>query len=345
MFSRSDHHHGCPPQLPTSPSITSTPETQPIPCPDRVLAHYHRLETLLESALATLALIQDADYPITYTSHALEVLEAVNRRVTAATMSPLPSPHSAPTPASSSSSSSASTPVPLTTTGTKTYARATAARPSGPPLPSSDQARPDVVIRLDSSPEAYLGYPPALLHAIRKATPGTKLIAGVRWTRNGNLIIQVDPNTASASTLIETHQESIWRAIKPILRLPDTHPPPVFELAEPWHSVVFHNLPASGRSCYTLPLVQESLRVGGFDNVVKAIALLCSDEELRRRIDGGIPVSMRVSVPTAAAAQQLIDTGGSIIGGRYQATHYIPKPRTSVQDMNSTTFATVDSAD
>lgn len=130
-----------------------------------------------------------------------------------------------------------------------------------------------------------------------------------------NLIIQVEQDTVSASMLIETHKDIIWRAIKPILRISDTHPPPVFESAESWHSVVFHKLPASGRSCYTLPLVQESLRTGGFDHVVKVIALLCSDEELRRRIDGGIPMSMRVSIPTAAAAQQLIDTGGTIIGG------------------------------
>ncbi|KAJ7893581.1 hypothetical protein B0H13DRAFT_2339612 [Mycena leptocephala] len=279
MFSCSDHHHDCPLQVPTPLSTTPPPETQPIPHSDRVRAHHQRLETLLESALATLALIQDADCPVAYTLHALE---------------------SASTPAAASSSTSASTPVPLTTTGTKTYAQAAASRPSSPPLPDSDPARPDI-----------------------KAIPGRKLIAGVRWTRNGNLIIQVEQDAASASMLIETHKDIIWRAIKPILRISDTHPPL-----------------SSGCSCYTLPLVQESLRTGGFDHVVKAIALLCSDEELRHRIDGGIPVSMRVSVPTAAAAQQLINTGGTIIGGRYHATHYIPKPRTAEQHPNSTASAT-----
>ncbi|KAJ7931881.1 hypothetical protein B0H13DRAFT_1857533 [Mycena leptocephala] len=110
MFSRSDHHHDCPPQVPTLPSTTSPPETQPTPCSDRVRAHRHRLETLLESALTTLALIQDADCLITYTFHALEVLEAVNRRVAASTMSPPLVPHSVPPPASATSVSTPALP-------------------------------------------------------------------------------------------------------------------------------------------------------------------------------------------------------------------------------------------
>ncbi|KAJ7867569.1 hypothetical protein B0H13DRAFT_1897500 [Mycena leptocephala] len=149
-----------------------SPETQPIPPSDHVRAHYQHLETLLESALATLALIQDADCPVTYTLHALEVLEAI-----------------------------------------------------------------------------YLAYPPVIMHAIQKAIPGRKLIGGVCWTRNGNLIIQS---------------------------------------AESWHSVVFHKLPASSRSdalkgyqvvpqekgTTLKPKVADKKKVSK-DTIVKVVLLTC----------------------------------------------------------------------
>ncbi|KAJ6597412.1 hypothetical protein B0H10DRAFT_1959767 [Mycena sp. CBHHK59/15] len=101
----------------------------------------------------------------------------------------------------------------------------------------------------------------------------------------------------------------------------------MFETGGSWHSVVFHNLPATARTCYTLPLIQESLEEGGFGGIVKAFAFLCSDEEFARRSKEKVPVSMRVSVLSAADARQLVEEGGSIIGGRYRASHYAAKPR------------------
>ncbi|KAJ7713529.1 hypothetical protein DFH07DRAFT_784558 [Mycena maculata] len=112
--------------------------------------------------------------------------------------------------------------------------------------------------------------------------------------------------------MIETYTRRIWDVLKPILRLPDNLPLPMFETGGSWHSVVFHNLPAAKHDCYALPHVQESLREGGFNHVVKAISILCDDQELERRVKNKIPISMRVSVLTEAAAQQLVDRGGHI---------------------------------
>ncbi|KAJ7443758.1 hypothetical protein B0H11DRAFT_2291464 [Mycena galericulata] len=157
--------------------------------------------------------------------------------------------------------------------------------------------------------------------------PG-KLFAGVRWTRNKNLVLQIEPGTVSASYMIETYTLRIWDALKPILHFPDNHPSPVFETGGSWHSVVFHNLPAAKHDCYALLHVQDSLREGGFNHVVKAVSILCDDQELERRVKNKIPISMRVSVLTEAAAQQLVDRGGHIVGGIFRATHYLAKPRT-----------------
>ncbi|KAJ7511435.1 hypothetical protein B0H11DRAFT_1955086 [Mycena galericulata] len=129
--------------------------------------------------------------------------------------------------------------------------------------------------------------------------------------------------------MIETYTLRIWDALKPILHFPDNHPSPVFETGGSWHSVVFHNLPAAKHDCYALLHVQDSLREGGkFNHVVKAVSILCDDQELERRVKNKIPISMRVSVLTEAAAQQLVDRGGHIVGGIFRATHYLAKPRT-----------------
>ncbi|KAJ7445408.1 hypothetical protein B0H11DRAFT_2203403 [Mycena galericulata] len=245
-----------------------------------------RLETLLESALATLMLLHDAAItPVAHTTHTFEVLAALNRLSAETPRLPSPSP--------------------------------------------SDSDQSDIVIRLDCAglSEYTRVYPPSVLHAIQTVIPG-KLFAGVRWTRNKNLVLQIEPGTVSASYMIETYTLRIWDALKPILHFPDNHPSPVFETGGSWHSVVFHNLPAAKHDCYALLHVQDSLREGGFNHVVKAVSILCDDQELERRVKNKIPISMRVSVLTEAAAQQLVDRGGHIVGGIFRATHYLAKPRT-----------------
>ncbi|KAJ7502047.1 hypothetical protein B0H11DRAFT_1990355, partial [Mycena galericulata] len=328
MFSRFDHHHGHSPQLSTSPLATYPHSSLPQTCPDYVHAHQLRLETLLESALATLMLLHDAAItPVAHTTHTFEVLAALNRRISApANTAP---PHTAPMSAPDAPATSAALDKDTKTTS-MTYARAVSAETPRLPSPSpSDSDQSDIVIRLDCAglSEYTRVYPPSVLHAIQTVIPG-KLFAGVRWTRNKNLVLQIEPGTVSASYMIETYTLRIWDALKPILHFPDNHPSPVFETGGSWHSVVFHNLPAAKHDCYALLHVQDSLREGGFNHVVKAVSILCDDQELERRVKNKIPISMRVSVLTEAAAQQLVDRGGHIVGGIFRATHYLAKPRT-----------------
>ena len=68
---------------------------------------------------------------------------------------------------------------------------------------------------------------------------------------------------------------------------------------------------------------------GGYYHPVKAVSVLCTDEELTHRCENGTRVSLRVTVETKDAAQELVNSGGMIIGGRYKATHYVPRLRSS----------------
>ncbi|KAF7366212.1 hypothetical protein MVEN_00498400 [Mycena venus] len=213
------------------------------------------------------------------------------------------------------------------------YARAVSAEPHsrGPSRPTPTQ--PDIVIRLDLDPSdaardaASRVHPARIFAAIHSAiSPSKRLFAGVRWTRNWNLVVQVEPGTGTTAFMIDKYASQIWDSIRHVLGFPEGHPSPIFETGDSWHSVVFHNLPAlPRRELYTLQRLQESLETGGFHGVVKACSIMCTDDELTRRGQNGIPVSMRVTVTTKEAAQELIDGGGMVLGGRYRATPYIPR--------------------
>ncbi|KAF7339025.1 hypothetical protein MVEN_01978700 [Mycena venus] len=337
MFSRSDHHHV------GSPISTPAP-TAPIPSiptnSERLISRHQRLETLLDSALATLALIHDAGGPVSYSDHVLDVLAALSRHIVAPTIAtPLPDLPTTAIPAHSPAATP-NAPVSIPNDDTKrshvSYARANSAetRPHDPPKPKTSQ--PDIVVRFADAPggpprEARRVNPAFIYDAIHDTlSPTNRLFAGVRWTRNWNLIIQVEPDTGTTSFMIEKYASRIWEIIRPILHFPDGHPSPAFETGDPWHSVVFHDLPAlPQRAEYTIPKVQNSLEIGGYYHPVKAISVLCTDEELARRCENGTWVSLRVTVETKDAAQELVDSGGMIMGGRYKATHYVPRSRSS----------------
>ncbi|KAJ6599720.1 hypothetical protein DFH09DRAFT_1070448 [Mycena vulgaris] len=270
-----------------------------------------RLETLLDAALATLSLIHDsAITPISYPDRVTDVLEAMNRRIFAPTSVTLP-PASHTAPICPPDAPSPQRP------GTKaTYARAVSAKPPTSPFgsTSSDPSDPsDIVVR-------------AIRESVVSAT-GQRLFAGVRWTRNSNLVIQVERGTGTTAYMIDTYAHKLWDVLRPLLRFPAGHPHPTFDTGDSWHSVVFHNVPALQRKHYTLSGIRDSLCSGGFDHAVKAFSILCDDNELDRRRAAFLGVPVRVSVLTATAAEQLVQEGGNLIGGRYCATHYIPRPR------------------
>jgi hypothetical protein len=136
--------------------------------------------------------------------------------------------------------------------------------------------------------------------------------------------------------MIDKYASRIWEIIRPLLDFPEGHPAPAFETGDPWHSVVFHDLPTlRGRTHHTIPKAQGSLELGGYHHPVKVISVLCTDKELTRWYENGIRVSLRVTVETRGAAQELVDSGGMIMGGRYKANHYVPRPRSSTPHTES----------
>ncbi|KAJ7768915.1 hypothetical protein B0H16DRAFT_1781075 [Mycena metata] len=140
------------------------------------------------------------------------------------------------------------------------------------------------------------------------------------------------PGTATATFIIKKYASRMWDRLRPILGYPVGYPTPVFETGDSWHSVVFHDVPAlPTRAHYTHAAIQDSLEAGGFHHTIKAFSVLCTDEELSRRLRNGSPLSLRVTVPTRDAAQQLIDLGGLILGGRCRAAHYLPRPRSTLR--------------
>ncbi|KAK7021479.1 hypothetical protein R3P38DRAFT_3397014 [Favolaschia claudopus] len=338
MFSHSDHHHVASPipaQGATTAFLSSTPA---ISTPDRASSHLCRLETLLESALATLTLIHDIG-TIHYPDHILDLIGAVQRRITAHIPDTAPSdPNDASSPPPKPSSDVLSHPPDKdkeTKTDHMTYARAAAAARPEPPTLRSESL--DIVLRFDLDPSLKdpapgLGsHPQSIFNALNRAFPpsqGKRLFSGVRWTRNWNLIIQVEPGTGSTSFIIDKYASQIWNIIRPVLHFPAGHPIPAFDTGDAWHSVVFHNVPPlPERQAYDPLNIRQMLTAGGFRHTVKAFSVLCTDEELSRRHSERLPVPLRVTVNSREAAQELVDNGGLIMGGRYKATHYVPRRR------------------
>jgi hypothetical protein len=334
MFSRSDHHHA---GLQTSAPATTTPQPTAQRCPERCTALLHRLESLLESTLATLVLINDiCDAP--YPDHLLELSGAINRRMNAHIPNPIttaPIGVDATVPDPPSCHASGFGPADKETkTDHVSYARAVSAARSDSRESQEHSESRDIVIRFDLEPpdiaKSAGAHPQLIYNAIHRAlspSPGKRLFAGVRYTRNWNLVIQVEPGTGTAQFMIEKYATSIWNAIRPVLGYPAGHPCPTFETGNPWHSVVFHNVPSlDGRKSYDLLNIRQMLTAGGFRHTVKAFSILCTDEELSRRWVRRLTVPMRVTVDSREAAQELVDHGGMILGGRYRATHYVPRP-------------------
>ncbi|KAJ7924131.1 hypothetical protein B0H13DRAFT_2654903 [Mycena leptocephala] len=249
---------------------------------ERLIARHQRLEALLESALATLALIHDAGGPASYSDHVLDVVAALGRHIAAPIIAtPLPNPLPDLTTAANSAHYLAATPnapVPVPVDDTKrshvSYARATSAEPRRHLSPSPKTSQPDIVVRFTDATSGPPRRPnPAVIYdAIHDTlSPTCRLFAGL------------EPDTGTASFMIDKYASRIWEIIRPLLDFPEGHPAPAFETGDPWHSVV-----------------QGSLELGGYYHPVKAISVLCTDEELTRRYENGIRVSLRVTVETRA---------------------------------------------
>ncbi|KAJ7813558.1 hypothetical protein B0H14DRAFT_2852650, partial [Mycena olivaceomarginata] len=313
------HHHGGPTACPT-PALRSDAQ----PCPHNELTtHRQHLESLLDSALATLMLIQAASASVPVFGTHIPVLH------------PLPSPTT-----TAATMTSAPTPAPISTTATyaaATYAAAAASnpRPSGPSLGPAMPERAASPSR-PSAPAPCLGPLKADPLALYKAISGalingfhnTRLVVGVQWSRKGNLILHPAVNACTASYLTE-QSPFIWPAIRPLLKLPEEYDCPAFETDEHWHLVVFHAAPAPPDDrTYTRSLIEDGLAASDIPNrVFKGYSVLSRPADIQTR--GSL--ALRVSLLSEPDALRLINKGGFMAGTWCKVTPYLTKPSSALQ--------------
>ncbi|KAJ6490930.1 hypothetical protein C8R45DRAFT_1213111 [Mycena sanguinolenta] len=357
MFSRSYHHHqdatgAAPP--PTAPLSSWSPR------PDLHSTHHNRLECLLDSALATLALLHEPHYyastPLTFSAHVAEVLLALNRYIlidpTTAGLAPL-SPSPEPT-----TNEAMPTGTPATYAATADPARAKSMTPDANtnthpvtpssratiPIPSTAGSRTTandrkkqrasrLIIRFDTNlPAPKRVDVRTLYNAIAKELLeyGASQLAGVQWTRKGNLVVHARPGVGSPKLLL-TQDGEIWKAIRPVLGFPVKYKPLKFEVDEPWYSVVLHGAPmppSRDPADITLTDIQFWLDYGVSESAGTAMAhsVLCTTADFQTR--DSLTICMALS--SEADALRLIEDGCTLWGARCRVSRYVPSQQQRV---------------
>ncbi|KAJ7626225.1 hypothetical protein B0H17DRAFT_1218679 [Mycena rosella] len=318
MFSRSYHHHQdaggtIPGLLASQPGWTGLP--------DHHTAHHIRLETILDSALATLALLHESHHAPTFSAHITEVLVALNKYILR------PAAHSAPTPTPISSTTSAAaahddaTPAPMYSCHGRDLI------PRDLTTTQRERSRASrLIIRFDPNdphPPKYAD-PLALYSAIDMALPTqTSQLSGIQWTRKGNLVLHARPGICTAK-LLAAHDTPIWNAIRPLLGFTVKEKCPVFEIDEPWHAVVFHGVPMPPSRepyAFTLAGVRHWLGTNEPEGAAMAFSVLCTVEDFATRDS----LSVRVSLSSEADALRLLKNGGTFYGAMCRVSRYVSK--------------------
>ncbi|KAK7012757.1 hypothetical protein R3P38DRAFT_2722914 [Favolaschia claudopus] len=335
MFSRCNHHDenqsgakfvpwtALPPQKLDNNTRESTR-----PHPDAFTPNHLRLENLLDATLATVMIILDNDPILTLSDHAERAFRALCRRIDLGNCSV---PHPA---LSAAAAPAAPPPTPAT------YAEAVQTRDDksiDPPTPKPAAPKPaplrhsavdaDLIFRVDklSPPPAVYPQPAECFTALQKTFadfPDLSL-AGLRWTRNGNLSVNFDHNASWTSEKALAAAPTIWKAVEPLLSFPKPCPVPSVDLGGVWHSVLVHNipdLPPKGDS-NTLSL-GAWLRMGGLQGTFAEARPMCTVDEAGNTKT----LSMRISFRSKAQADHIVQHGALVFGSRCRASHC--KPRT-----------------
>lgn len=321
MFSHSNHHH-------ENVSGTSSRPTCPVHSAG-FTAHQQTLESILDSALATISLLQDATTDqISYTPRTIAVLQAISRRILAhSPTTPLrATPELTPAPPLSFA-----VPPPLPTA---TYAQATASITPIIPLSSPSTAladnhhpTPRVILRFDQFPRISPTQADTfmLYRAISGVLP-KRQISAVNWTRNGNLAIHAATGFRDVRHIIRQDDE-IWKAIKPLVG-PTMEYMPEFDTDALWHSVVFHGVPVPPSrklESFRQLIVEDSLMENPITGEVKGLSVLCRKEDFANKSS----LSVKISLSSATDALWLIRNGGSFCGTQCRVTRYMAKQRVS----------------
>ncbi|KAK6987936.1 hypothetical protein R3P38DRAFT_3098579 [Favolaschia claudopus] len=332
MFSRCNHHDENQPATKLVPWATLPPQKlansthEPTrPHPDAYAAHHLRLENLLDSTLATVMIILDNDPILTLSDHAEQAFRALCRRIDL-------SNHSAPHPAASEEvAPAAPAPTPATyaqavqTRDEKSDSLALESTASEPAPARHSVVDADLIFRIDGlSPPPPVYPPPAeCFTALQKtfADSPDYSLAGVRWTRNGNLSVNFDHDATWTPGKALAAASSVWSTVQPLLCFPNPCPLPKVDLGGLWHSVIVHNipeLPTKGDK----PSLGTWLRMGGLEGTF-------AEATPMRTVDkaGNPKLSIRISFRSKTQADHIVTHGALIYGSRCRASHC--KPRTT----------------
>ncbi|KAJ7196746.1 hypothetical protein GGX14DRAFT_700460 [Mycena pura] len=347
MISDLYHHHQNAPLAVPSPAVGNEGLAS---TPAQLSAHFKHLESLLDSALATLTLIHTTSgaTPPFFASRTVQLTQALTHFVShSAITTPNPTatttPTTSPTTLPLRTATTAPTTAPTASNSDSTPASVTCATASSQrtdDLTSNNAASPApaarVILRFDEqrqSPSASQPHRAAewlidqtitKLFAEFNDTKHAKMIAGVEWSRKGNLVLLPAKETCTAKFLA-AQKDFIWPALRPILKLPEGHACPSFDTDERWHSVVFHRvpMPATRRAgAFSHQFIQDALkRSDASRGVLKSFSLLCRPTELVTQDY----LALRVSLSAEADAIHLINNGGHMAGAWCRVTPYMQK--------------------
>ncbi|KAJ6458788.1 hypothetical protein C8R45DRAFT_942625 [Mycena sanguinolenta] len=345
------YHHdltakGTGPSPPPSHSTLQLPVGKGSPYRDN-LSHYHRLESLLDSALATLTLIRDTANnpaaPPAFTLHMTQVLRALCRHAIPAPVEPtgpslLPPTSMAHEPQTATYAQAVNTATdhvatPIGVDNNTSKQPSTRSPPPHPPPPPTaqpwlDSTRPDLIFRFDLEAPRRKPHPVTLFADIGPKTVGNLHLGGFRWTRGGNLAVTFAPGyrCTTASKFEAAPVAAIWQAIRPLIRFPADCPCPRVDGGSSWHSVVVHDVPTvkdTHRGSETS--LTQWLYNGGFLGHVEDSSILCTDEALVERE----LVPVRLALSSRGNAEFLVENGALLFGSRCRVSHYVARSKSN----------------
>ena len=314
-----------------------------------VADHLKHLETLLDSVLATVVIIQSASTmpTVSVSSHAQEALRLLHTLVPMAhtpITASLPAPsrtkptQEAPTRKSYAQATQTARPPPAghlprvrsNPKGTPPHSTRHSpyrliARWPGHPIPTSSLALDSFVRHLDS----------AVSGVARRGTNFQSRIAGANVTKSGNLVIHTTAPFTAAQ--LREHSNNIKSCSNEI---PGFDPPPscspILELDVPWHGIVVHDLPAASLiAAYEgdrgddedAPGIWEALEkeAGIPQEHIRDVRLLCRDEDQENRDH----LSIRVMLEDSSFCDHLCRNGIFLIGTRCRVSRYRPRKKST----------------
>jgi hypothetical protein len=340
-MSHSNHDHQNAPNNPQAPPTHHAGLFTLSMSHDQLISHHRHLESILDSALATITLLNAATTSLAYSPRMQQITQAINYHISSAqpthdnrTYHVLTPACPATTPATAAATTNATYAAITRSPSPTTSESNTTKQPPRTPSPPETRERiiapqtSRAIIRFDLDPVHKPVQPDTqdLYFAVEGALPEQSLIGGIQWSRHGNLILH-PPSSGTARYLV-LQRKRIWAAIRPLLGLPKDYTCPPFETNDSWYSVVLHGVPAPTINDKPTALrpdeVQSWLALNsGLRGEVKATSVLCSPADLKTKQR----VAVRVSLSLSEDAFLLVKNGACLFGAMCRVTHYAGRTR------------------